>query len=68
MVLCSDFCDKMQSDGSESVSLSPTTQRLQSLSASDTRGKHRILAELKRFEQEARFLEVSGDAFLFFCV
>ncbi|KAJ0959834.1 hypothetical protein J5N97_000457 [Dioscorea zingiberensis] len=47
----------MQSDGSDSVSQSPTTQRLQSLSASDTRGKHRILAELKRFEQEARFLE-----------
>lgn len=50
----------MQSDGSES--LSPTTQRLQSLSAADTRGKHRIQAELKRLEQEARFLEVS-DAF-----
>ncbi|KAL6192196.1 hypothetical protein ACLB2K_038583 [Fragaria x ananassa] len=48
----------MQSDGSDSVSLSPTTQRAQqSLSASDTRGKHRIQAELKRFEQEARFLE-----------
>ncbi|KAL6292097.1 hypothetical protein ACE6H2_000239 [Prunus campanulata] len=46
----------MQSDGSES--LSPTTQRLQSLSAADTRGKHRIQAELKRLEQEARFLEV----------
>ncbi|CAL8989759.1 unnamed protein product [Prunus brigantina] len=45
----------MQSDGSES--LSPTTQRLQSLSAADTRGKHRIQAELKRLEQEARFLE-----------
>ncbi|KAL6185018.1 hypothetical protein ACLB2K_041153 [Fragaria x ananassa] len=53
------ICDKMQSDGSDSVSLSPTTQRAQqSLSASDTRGKHRIQAELKRFEQEARFLEM----------
>ena len=47
----------MQSDGSET--LSPTTLRLQSLSAADTRGKHRIHAELKRFEQETRFLEVS---------
>ena len=27
--------------------------------APDTRGKHRILAELKRVEQESRFLEVS---------
>lgn len=27
--------------------------------ASDTRGKHRILAEVKRLDQEARFLEVS---------
>ncbi|XP_038724002.1 guanine nucleotide-binding protein subunit gamma 2 [Tripterygium wilfordii] len=33
------------------------TQRLQSLSSSDTRGKHRIQAELKRLEQESRFLE-----------
>ncbi|CAN6547901.1 hypothetical protein C1H46_023144 [Malus baccata] len=45
----------MQSDGSET--LSPTTLRLQSLSAADTRGKHRIHAELKRLEQETRFLE-----------
>lgn len=30
--------------------------------SADTRGKHRILAELKRLEQEARFLEV-----LLFC-
>ncbi|CAK9160647.1 unnamed protein product [Ilex paraguariensis] len=35
--------------------------------ATDTRGKHRISAELKRLEQEARFLEshtgggISGD-------
>ncbi|KAK2647125.1 hypothetical protein Ddye_022320 [Dipteronia dyeriana] len=35
----------------------PVTQRTQSLAASDTRGKHRIQAELKRLEQEARFLE-----------
>lgn len=27
---------------------------------SDTRGKHRISAELKRLEQETRFLEVSS--------
>lgn len=27
------------------------------LAAADTRGKHRITAELKRLEQEARFLE-----------
>ncbi|XP_041009659.1 guanine nucleotide-binding protein subunit gamma 2-like [Juglans microcarpa x Juglans regia] len=51
----------MQSGSSES--LSPITHRVQSLSASqsfsttDTRGKHRVLAELKRLEQEARFLE-----------
>ncbi|KAG2728133.1 hypothetical protein I3843_01G186500 [Carya illinoinensis] len=51
----------MQSGSSES--LSPITHRIQSLSASqslsatDTRGKHRVLAELKRLEQEARFLE-----------
>ncbi|POO02053.1 hypothetical protein TorRG33x02_018370 [Trema orientale] len=46
----------MQSSGSESAS--PTTHRLQSLSAADTRGKHRIQAELKRLEQETRFLEI----------
>ncbi|KAB2626067.1 guanine nucleotide-binding protein subunit gamma 2-like [Pyrus ussuriensis x Pyrus communis] len=45
----------MQSDGSET--LSPTTQRLQPFSAADTRGKHSIHAELKRLEQETRFLE-----------
>ncbi|XP_015876532.1 guanine nucleotide-binding protein subunit gamma 2 [Ziziphus jujuba] len=45
----------MQSSGSESAS--PITHRLQSLSAADTRGKHRIQAELKRLEQEARCLE-----------
>jgi hypothetical protein len=31
----------------------------------DTRGKHRILAQLKRVEQESRFLEVS---FFFFSI
>lgn len=32
--------------------------------ASDKRGKHRFLAELKRLEQETRYLEVS---FVFCC-
>ncbi|TXG72145.1 hypothetical protein EZV62_000724 [Acer yangbiense] len=45
----------MQSGRSESGG--PVTQRTQSLAASDTRGKHRIQAELKRLEQEARSLE-----------
>ncbi|XP_022138326.1 guanine nucleotide-binding protein subunit gamma 2-like [Momordica charantia] len=40
-----------------SESASPITQRVQSSSTIDTRGKHRIQAELKRLEQEARFLE-----------
>jgi Amt family ammonium transporter len=31
----------------------------------DTRGKHRILAELKRVEQEMKFLEVSLKLFFF---
>lgn len=31
----------------------------------DTRGKHRILAELKRLEQEARFLQVTLFIFMF---
>ena len=54
----------MQSSRSESVS--PRTQRVQSLSATDTRGKHRIQAELKRLEQEARFLEVCFYSYVFF--
>jgi len=29
--------------------------------SADTRGKHRILAELKRLEQEARFLEAEVE-------
>ncbi|XP_027367498.1 guanine nucleotide-binding protein subunit gamma 2-like [Abrus precatorius] len=45
----------MQADGAESVR--PMTHRVQSLSSADTRGKHRIHAELKRLEQETRFLE-----------
>lgn len=48
----------MQPDRSDSRGLN--TQRTQSLTGSgDTRGKHRIQAELKRLEQETRFLEVS---------
>lgn len=31
------------------------------LPPADTRGKHRILAELKRLDQEARFLEVCSS-------
>ena len=48
-----------------SESTSPIAQRVQSSSSSsssssiDTRGKHRIQAEVKRLEQEARILEVS---------
>lgn len=46
----------MQSDRCDSGVL--ITQRTQSLTASsDTRGKHRLQAELKRLEQETRFLE-----------
>ncbi|KAI4317914.1 hypothetical protein L6164_025742 [Bauhinia variegata] len=46
----------MESGGSESEG--PITERVLSLSATaDTRGKHRIQAEVKRLEQEARFLE-----------
>lgn len=33
---------------------------------SDTRGKHWILAEVKRLEQEARFLEVNRTSPSFF--
>ncbi|XP_002517046.2 guanine nucleotide-binding protein subunit gamma 2 [Ricinus communis] len=46
----------MQSDRSDSSG--PITQRVNSLlSSTDTRGKHRIQAEVKRLEQETRFLE-----------
>lgn len=34
----------------------------------DTRGKHRILAELKRLEQEARFLQVCTLYLCFYCI
>lgn len=40
----------MQSESSEQVR--------SVVAATDTRGKHRISAELKRLEQETRFLEV----------
>ncbi|MBA0570694.1 hypothetical protein Golob_004310, partial [Gossypium lobatum] len=46
----------MQSGRPQSV-VSPIPQRIHSFQAADTRGKHRIQAELKRLEQEARFLE-----------
>ncbi|XP_022739257.1 guanine nucleotide-binding protein subunit gamma 2-like isoform X2 [Durio zibethinus] len=46
----------MQSGRSQSV-VSQIPQRVQSFQAADTRGKHRIQAEVKRLEQEARFLE-----------
>jgi hypothetical protein len=35
--------------------------------AGDIRGRHRIQAELKKLEQEARFLEVRLSLLLFFC-
>ncbi|KAK8588339.1 hypothetical protein V6N12_022787 [Hibiscus sabdariffa] len=41
----------------ESETASSTDELQPSGSAADTRGKHRILAELKRVEQESRFLE-----------
>ncbi|OIW07726.1 hypothetical protein TanjilG_11853 [Lupinus angustifolius] len=41
----------MQSGEYESVN------QVQSLSSADGRGKHRIQAELKRVEQEAKFFE-----------
>lgn len=34
----------------------------------DTTGKHRVLAELKRVEQESRFLEVFFLILVLFCV
>ncbi|KAK8555190.1 hypothetical protein V6N13_037449 [Hibiscus sabdariffa] len=50
------FFKEMQSGRSQSM-VRPIPQRIQSFQAADTRGKHRIQAELKRLEQEARFLE-----------
>jgi hypothetical protein len=35
--------------------------------AGDIRGRHRIQAELKKLEQEARFLEVRLSLLSFFC-
>lgn len=55
---------EMQSGGSGSASpishLDHSLSASESSSACDTRGKHRIQAEIKRLEQEARFLEVSS--------
>ncbi|CAJ2628224.1 guanine nucleotide-binding protein subunit gamma 2-like [Trifolium pratense] len=47
----------MQSSGSESENPMTHFVQTQSFSSSDTRGKHRIHAELKRLEQETRYLE-----------
>lgn len=53
----------MQSDGSESENhMTHHRVQSQSLSSSDTRGKHRIHAELKRLEQETRYLEVATSS------
>uniref|UniRef100_A0A2P2LZB8 Guanine nucleotide-binding protein subunit gamma 2 isoform X2 n=1 Tax=Rhizophora mucronata TaxID=61149 RepID=A0A2P2LZB8_RHIMU len=49
----------MQSNRSDSSC--PITRRVYSFTAaSDLRGKHRVQAELKRLEQEAKSLEVSS--------
>ncbi|XP_043693837.1 guanine nucleotide-binding protein subunit gamma 1-like isoform X2 [Telopea speciosissima] len=41
----------------ESETGSSVDLQVSAVPAADTRGKHRILAELKRLEQETRFLE-----------
>lgn len=41
------------------MELKNSEQTLSSVASADRKGKHRILAELKRLEQEARILEVS---------
>ncbi|GMI71978.1 G-protein gamma subunit 2 [Hibiscus trionum] len=46
----------MQSGRSQSV-VGPIPERIQGFQPADTRGKHRIQAEVKRLEQEARFIE-----------
>ncbi|PKI32630.1 hypothetical protein CRG98_046977 [Punica granatum] len=46
--------------GAAEVSEASPLARLQSMGVSDTRGKHRVQAELKRLEQEARSLEMEG--------
>lgn len=48
----------MQTD-MQSETAGTGNQQVQS-AAADTRGKHRVLADLKRIEQESRFLEVSS--------
>ena len=55
----------------ESETASSADEQKPAGSAADTRGKHRILAELKRVEQESSFLEVSFSScfcFIFFFV
>ncbi|XP_040999739.1 guanine nucleotide-binding protein subunit gamma 2-like [Juglans microcarpa x Juglans regia] len=47
----------LMTQSGRSGSARPITHLDHSLSASDTRGKHLIQAEIKRLEQEARFLE-----------
>ncbi|CAI8603146.1 unnamed protein product [Vicia faba] len=47
----------MQSDESDSENPMTHFVQTQSFSSSDTKGKHRIHAELKRLEQETRYLE-----------
>ncbi|XP_058744856.1 uncharacterized protein LOC131617608 isoform X1 [Vicia villosa] len=47
----------MQSDESDSETPMTHFVQTQSFSSSDTKGKHRIHAELKRLEQETRYLE-----------
>ncbi|KAK8511127.1 hypothetical protein V6N13_013547 [Hibiscus sabdariffa] len=47
----------MQSGRSQSV-VGPIPDRVQAFQPANTRGKHRVQAELKRLEQEARFLEL----------
>ncbi|XAR57307.1 hypothetical protein NMG60_11025390 [Bertholletia excelsa] len=48
----------MQTDMQSESAVQGDQEQVGSVAApADTRGKHRILAELKRLEQEARFLE-----------
>ncbi|XP_031380659.1 guanine nucleotide-binding protein subunit gamma 2 [Punica granatum] len=51
----------MMEMGAAEVSEASPLARLQSMGVSDTRGKHRVQAELKRLEQEARSLEEELD-------
>lgn len=54
----------MQANGEETkvVLLTAVTMDVNPPASADTRGKHRILAELKHLEQETRFLEVAPVA------